>query len=100
VQDGVLGDLDIIAELRIEIESDVPRLGGLSEVAAQQQRVRWLFGILDDLCDEIVVWKLAALRSMRLCHRSTSLVVERNEGTSFRGRSLSHRDRNDDAKQK
>lgn len=55
VQDGFVGDFNVVAQLRIEVQPGVPFFRGGADVAAEKQRVGWSLGILDQLCDEFIL---------------------------------------------
>ena len=51
---GIDGDVDPVAELRIEIKADVIRLSRCSQVPEQEQNLRWVVGIGYDIGNEFV----------------------------------------------
>ena len=53
VKDGILRNLDVIAQLGIEIQSNVSFIGGITEVPLQQESIWWRVRIFNDLRHEI-----------------------------------------------
>ncbi|MGH9721770.1 MAG: hypothetical protein ACRD8O_16300 [Bryobacteraceae bacterium] len=60
VKNPTLGNLDVIAELRVEIKPDVAFFRGRPEIADQQQGVGRLVGIADYFGNKLVEPKVSA----------------------------------------
>lgn len=54
VQDRALGNVDVIAKLRVKVQPDVITFGGGSQIADQQQRIWGLVRIADYLGNKFV----------------------------------------------
>jgi hypothetical protein len=55
VQNGVVGNLDVVTQLGIEIEPGMPFFRGGADIAAEKQRIGRSLGIFDEFCYEFIL---------------------------------------------
>jgi hypothetical protein len=60
VQNRRLWNFDVVVQLRIKVQANVPVFRRCSQIPDQQQRIRWLCGVAYNFSDEFIQSNISA----------------------------------------